>query len=411
MGAAVGRWFHRRRRIVLLVTALVALAGVAGYWGWQRWKTAQLVPQAEQALADRDYPRARELLEQYLTERPGDTHARLLAARTARRMKLYREAREHLHQCSADGGDAEQIEIEELLIEVQLGNEQPVSRLRERARRDDDLALIILEVLIQHDLDTYQLGSALDGFTRYLARRPDDLQALLGRGFVWERFLNFSDALEDYRKAVAGHPESDRARLKLADTLLIVGTPEEALTHYRWLAERWPERPPVRLGLARCYRRLGQPEESVRLLDGLLKEFPNHGETLWERGELELEQGRASTAEPLLKRAVRELPYDRRPHYALYRCLLTLDRPQEAETVNTRVKQLDADLLRLNTIRHEVMKQPNNAALRCEGGLLFLRNGEREEGIRWLRLALMIDPTCELARSALVAEGRLPKQP
>jgi tetratricopeptide (TPR) repeat protein len=220
--------------------------------------------------------------------------------------------------------------------------------------------------------------------------------------------MNFSDALEDYRKAVAAHPESDRARLKLADTLLVVGTPEEALTHYRWLAERWPDRPPVRLGLARCSRRLARPDEAAKLLDGLLSEFPDHGETLWERGELELEQGRAATAEPLLRKAVGRLPYDRRPHYALYRCLLRLDRSKEAEEVNAKVAQLDADLRRLNHVRHEVMKRPNDAALRCEGGLLFLRNGEREEGIRWLRLALRLDPRCESAREALAKAGAAP---
>jgi predicted Zn-dependent protease len=84
--------------------------------------------------------------------------------------------------------------------------------------------------------------------------------------------------------------------LKLAETLLIVGTPQEALTHFVWLADRMPEVPPVRLGLARCQRRLGEPDKARQILDGLLVEFPNHGETLWERGELDLEQGKAGQA-------------------------------------------------------------------------------------------------------------------
>jgi tetratricopeptide (TPR) repeat protein len=218
--------------------------------------------------------------------------------------------------------------------------------------------------------------------------------------------MSFADALEDYQKAVAAHPDNDRARLKLADTLLIAGTPDEALTHYRWLAERWPERPPVRLGLARCYRRLARPEEAAKLLDGLLAEFPNHGETLWERGELELERGRPANAEPLLRKAAAQRPFDRRVQYAMYQCLLQLDRPAEAKTFDARVKRLDADLTRLGVIRDEVIKRPNDAALRCEGGLLFLRNGERDEGLRWLQLALRMDPNCEPARAALAAEGR-----
>ena len=410
MGVTLGSQARRRRRLVILL-ALLAAVGAAGYFLRERREARRLLAEGEQALAAREYARAHELLDRYLAARPSDTRARLLAARAARQARAYGPAREHLRRCRADGGEAEPVAVEESLIDLQLGDERRLAALRERAEQDDDLALVILEVLIQHDLDTYRLGSALDGFTRYLARRPDDLHALLGRAFVWERFLNFADALEDYRRAVAAHPESDRARLKLADTLLIVGTPAEALEHYRWLAERWPQRPPVRLGLARCYRRLARPEEAAKLLDGLLAEFPDHGETLWERGELELDRGRPEAAEPLLRKAASRRPFDRRVQYAMYRCLLRLDRAAEAETFRARVEQLDADLARLSAVRTEVMRRPNDAALRCEGGLLFLRNGEREEGLRWLRLALRLDPKCEPARAALAAEGLLPRLP
>ena len=55
------------------------------------------------------------------------------------------------------------------------------------------------------------------------------------------------------------------------------------------------------------------------------------------------------------------------------------------------------------------MERPGDAALRCEGGLLFLRNGERRESVRWLRLALRLDPGCEAARKALAeAETQIP---
>jgi tetratricopeptide (TPR) repeat protein len=411
MIGAVGRWVRRWRRPLFLVALAAVLVGAGGYVLWERRQTDQLRAEGERALAEREYARAGELFERYLTERPRDANARLLAARAARQNRAYNKAREYLRQCRADGAAAEPIDVEEALIAVLLGDEQPVAGLRERAKADDDLALVVLEVLIQHDLATYQLGAALDEYTRYLARRPDDLHALLGRAFVWERFMNFADAVEDYRRAVAAHPNNDRARLRLAETLLLVGTPDEAQVQFRWLAERWPDRPPVRLGLARCARRLARPDEAAKLLDELLVEYPDHGETLWERGELELDRGQPAAAEPLLRRAAAVRPYDRRVHYSMYQCLLRLNRPAEAEPFNARAKQLDADRIRLNTVRHELMKQPNNAALRAEGGALFLRNGEREEGLRWLQLALRIDPKCEAARSTLVAEGVLPAAP
>src|SRR5205814_620822 len=153
----------------------------------------------------------------------------------------------------------------------------------------------------------------------------------------------------------------------------------------------------------------------------------------------ELDQGRPSDAEPWLRKAVAALPFDRRVSYTLSRCLLELDRRDEAEAVSARVAQLDADVRRLDELRQEILKRPDEARLRCEGGarvrarvakldaafrrladlrqgilngpaeagwgwgggLLFLRNGERREGIRWLQTALRLDPHCEEARSAL----------
>jgi tetratricopeptide (TPR) repeat protein len=390
----------RRGRLILLLLVLAALAA-GGYAAWRWWGTAQLLSQGEAALAGREYTKAHEQLARYLSLRPNDVRAHLLAARTARRLKKYDEAEEHLRRCRQDKGVSEAVALEYALIEVQRGGEGSLEALRQRALVDDDLALLILEVLIQNDLDTYRLRQAQQDLTLFLSRRPDDLQALLGRGSVWERLLSFADARDDYRRAVTAHPDSERARLRLADTLLIAGTPAEALEQYQWLAARWPERPEVRLGLARCRRRLGDLNEALHMLDALLAETPGHGEALWERGQVELDQGRPSDAEPWLRKAVAALPYDRRVAYTLSRCLLELDRRDEAEAVSARVAQLDADVRRLDELRQEILKRPNDARLRCEGGLLFLRNGERREAIRWLQTALRLDPHCEEARSAL----------
>ena len=246
MRTALGYVCRHKAIVSLLVVVMLAAVGWAA---WSRWTAGQLLRQGEEALAARNYTGAHDYLERYLSVRPGDARARLLAARSARRLRSYYEAREHLDRCRKDGGDAEAIAVEDALIDVQRGDERPVAELRQRAERDDKLALVILEVLIQHDLDTDQLWLALRGLTRYLSQCPDDLQALLGRASVWEQFLSFKDALEDYRRAVAAHPENERARLHLADTLLIAGTPSEALTQYRWLEEKSPQRPEVRLGL------------------------------------------------------------------------------------------------------------------------------------------------------------------
>lgn len=406
MPGAVRRFIgHRFTIAVVVVTALAA-----GAWGSWRWWTGQFLRQGEEALAARAFGKAKEQLALYLTYRPGDTRGRLLAARAARRLRDYDEAAAHLRRCRDDGGPEEAIGVEYALIALQRGDEAPDEALRQRSRQEDELALVILEALIQYEIDTYQLRQAQRDLNLYLSRRPDDLHALLARGYVWERFLNFADALVDYQKAVAAHPRDDRARLRLADTLLIAGTPEEALEHYQHLAQRWPEKFEVRFGLARCRRRLGQAEQAARELDALLADGADNGELLWERGLLALDQGRPEEAEPLLRRAVQLRAHDRRIFHSLSRCLLELGKREEAQTWSARADQLDADVRRLHQVCQEVLQRPNDAALRCEGGLLFLRNGEQAEGLRWLRLALRLDPECSAARQALAAaaEGEPP---
>jgi len=385
--------------LALLLLAVAAGLGVYGLVDYRR--DAALLAEGRELLDQREYAKASEVLEKYLRERPGDQDARLLEVRAARQARAYRQAAEHLQICREKLGDVEAVTVEEALLEVARGNDAPIPALRERAKQLDDTALNILEVLVQRDLDTYQLGPALDGFTRYLEQRPGDLHALLGRGFVWERYMSFADAAEDYRRAVEAHPDSERARFKLAEALLVVGTPKEALTHYQWLSDHKPGMPPVRLGMARCFRRLGDRDKAFPLLDGLLAEFPNHGETLWERGELAVDEGRLAEAEGYLRRAAGMKPWDRRVQYALARCLQGQGKAQEAGPIEARVKEIDADMARLAVIRAELLKKPADANLRCEGGKLFLKHGEREEGTRWLQLALRLDPQCMEAREVL----------
>ena len=401
MSGAVRRIIGHRATIAIAILAAVA----AGAWAsWRTW-TAQFLRQGEEALAARNFDKAKERLDRYLSHRPGDSRGRLLAARAARRLRRYDEAAEHLRRCREDGGPAEAIDVEFALMALQRGDDSPDDSLRRRVLQDDELALVILESLIQYDIDTYQLRQAQQDLNLYLSRRPDDLHALLARAHVWERFLNFADALADYQKAVAAHPRDDRARLRLADTLLIAGTPEEALEQYRHLAQRWPEKLEARLGLARCARRLGETDKAAKELDALLAEGPENGELLWERGLVAIDQGRPEEAEPWLQRAAKLRPHDRRICYSLSRCLLDLDKGEEAKIWSARAEELDADVRRLHQICQEVAERPNDAALRCEGGVLFLRNGEQAEGVRWLRLALRLDPDYSPARDALKAAG------
>ena len=64
------RWLSRRRVLIACVV-LVTLTGV-GLACWSYWCTGELLRRGEEALAVREYAKARDYLERYLSARPGD---------------------------------------------------------------------------------------------------------------------------------------------------------------------------------------------------------------------------------------------------------------------------------------------------------------------------------------------------
>jgi predicted Zn-dependent protease len=398
-----GRW--TRRRLVCAGLVLLLLGALAYLAEWYLRAERHLTA-AEQALERHDLEQARHHLEAYLTMRPGQTRARFLAAQTARRLHRDTEAAEHLRLCQQQGWDQEAIDLERMLAALQRGDADAEPILWARVQSDDPEVLTILEVLIQYYLDTYRLHRTLECLNRYLERQPDDLHALLGRGFVWERFLSFTDALKDYRQAVKYHPGSTGARLRLARTALLVETPQEALEQFQHLHAQHPDWPAVRLGLAQCRRRLGQNEEARRLLDGLLAERPDDADVLGERAQLALDEGKLAPAETWLRQAVRRAPHDRKVNYSLYRCLLEQGKKEQAEEYRALVERIDVNLKRLERLTKAVLKAPDDANLRCQVGLIFLENGQEQEGVRWLTQALRLDPRCQPAQHALAEHAR-----
>jgi len=87
-----------RYPVVLGVAAVVVL--VVGLIAWRQWP-GQFLRQGEAALRERNYEQARAQLARYLSHRPDDCRARLLAARAARNLGEYYEALEHLRHCDA----------------------------------------------------------------------------------------------------------------------------------------------------------------------------------------------------------------------------------------------------------------------------------------------------------------------
>jgi tetratricopeptide (TPR) repeat protein len=379
----------RRALLTLLVLAALAACGYAAgrgvYLEYHLRAAAKALERRELALARDHAARALELA-------PDNAWGHFLAGRAARRDSRWDEAEQHLAECRRLRWRQEQVDLERMLLAVGRGDARAEPHLRRLVEENHPEAHLVLEVLIDADLRLYRLRDALHDLNAYLERRPDDVRALIGRGWVWEQMLYFADAERNYRRAVEIDPEHREARRRLADTLLVHGTPQEAGEHFRRLLEGEPDDPHLLLGLARARRKTGEDAEARRLLQALLDRDPEHGGGLTELGLVALDEGKNTEAAQLLQQAVARSPYDRQAHDAYYRSLLLLGRDVEAAACKEKLDRIDADLKRLDDISRKLIARPGDVALRHEMGVLLLRNGEEARGVRCLLVALEIEP-------------------
>jgi len=384
-------WSSRRRAVVSAVV-LVGLAAGAAYGGRALWLFYHFHA-AERAQERRDFGAAFDHLQPYLAAYPESGPAQFLAARTARRAGRLADADAHLDACRRLHYRPDDVELERVLLKVQQGQPHFDTYLRDLVEKDHPDTLLILEVLIDADLRNYRLVDALWAMTHYLERRPDEVAVLLGRAFVWERFFSWDQAESDYRRALAVDPGHEEARRRFAELLLLHrGTPDEAAVEYERLRAQAPDNPAYLLGLAGCRRQAGRLDDARRLLEELLARAPHFPGAHTEMGRVAAADGKTREAIDWLHKAIADAPRDRVAYSALLNCLRLVGSAEEERTCRQTLDRLDADLKRVDELTRLAQQGSSDPDLRCELGVLFLRNGEEAEGLRWLALALEQDP-------------------
>jgi tetratricopeptide (TPR) repeat protein len=386
--------------VVALLLVIAAAAYLAGNHLW----AAYHLRAAKQALARHQLAQARAHLALCLGVWSDSGEAHLLAARAARRAGAYDEAEQQLRACERLDGVPEVLELERALAVVQRGDPTRFDGwLLAAVDRGHPDSALILEALAQGYLRTYRLAQAEACLTRWLESEPENGQALLWRGDVYERRQQWTLARNDYRRAVAADPDNDAARLRLADALLNLNQAGEAIGHYEQLRPRLPGNSAVLLGLARCRRDLGDLREARHIFDVVLSVAPHNVGALHDRGRLALQLDLPAEAEEWLLKALRLAPQDREVLYTLYQCLQARGKTEEAKEYKARLDETEAQLSRLADLTKRITAAPHDADLRCEAGRIFLKSGQDREGLRWLASALQENPRHAATHATLAA--------
>jgi tetratricopeptide (TPR) repeat protein len=332
-----------------------------------------------------------------------DPETLLLAARAARRAKLYGDSERLLRDYRQVRGRDEAYSFEQLLLAAECRVDEAADSCWQCVEEDRFDVALFLEALTRGYLQQYRLGQAQHCLKRWRQIQPDNpqifyLQGLFNLDYIHDR----SGGEESYRRALELDPEHEEARLGLAVALLMGKSFTLAAEHFQHLRQCQPDNWSVQVNLAECLDGLGQSAEAVRLVDDVLARQPEYAAALSLRGQLALQSGQRDKAESWLRRALRRAPMDHRARYSLVLCLEQNGQQEEAKQQRRRLQQMEEDLSHFNKIvTREIAERPQDPALHCTLGQILLRAGQREEGLRWLQSALRLDPHYGPARQTV----------
>jgi tetratricopeptide (TPR) repeat protein len=390
-------------RRFLAAVALLAFLGALVSMVYPHAKAWYHLRAARLALKQYHNPEAIEHLQICLKTWPNDADALLLAARIARRAGNYVEADIALSKYEAQRGVDEAAEIERVLLRAENGDVDRAAafckRWIEQGHRD---APFIFEAMAHAYLHTYRLPDVRLLLQRWRQDQPGNPQVDYVEGELHDCEGVSEAAVASYQRVLQLDPEHDDARFKLTAALMEQRGFAQMEPHLEHLLRRQPDNLQVVVRLAVCRAFLGRVEEAVRLLDDVLARDPDFAPALAERGRIALERGEYPAAEKMLRKAVEGNPSDHASGFRLVQCLQQSGKVDEAQKQEQQLKQLEADLKRIDEIANRSMAEtPYDPALHCELGTILLRCGFVEPGLHWLNTALSRDPRCSAAHQAL----------
>jgi Tfp pilus assembly protein PilF len=374
----------------IALVVLLAGAGVAGLYAYAafRWNAA-----LEALKADR-IDEARSDLAVCLYLWPDSVRVHLMTARAARLSGDFPAAETHLNQCLKLGGDKADVQLENLLLRVQIGDEDVVAPdLMAYVEQKHPERFLILETLARAYMDKLRYGPAYAVLTRWVAEAPDQTRPLEWRGWIQERMDQPDKAAEDYQHALQLEPKLLSVHLRLADLALQKSDPTAAAPYLEHLDRRDLDRPDVKALLGRCRYQQGKTVEARRLLEAAVKELPDDPPLLVALGRLNLQEGRAAEAETYLRQALDQDSTDAEARYTLISALNYQGRKEEAAAAQKQYDQ-DQTLLRQAEVQFhdEAVHPSNDPDVLYNIGSLFLRGHQGRIGEYWLQKALEIDP-------------------
>jgi tetratricopeptide (TPR) repeat protein len=385
---------------LLIAAALLAAIAILSLQSWAYYHLRQ----ARAASARYHNSEAEEHLRYCLWASPNNPEALLLAARTSRREGVLERSEQFLSQYERlRGPDDEQLVLERVLLQVENGRLESVASYCDRMVKDNHpFAPLILEAVANYFIRAFRLKDAEFIVKKWREIAPTDPQAVFCQAVCSEMADQHDVARTYFRQVLEIDPQRHDARFRLVSLLIDAHEEREALPQLEYLNAAHPDKIPIQVELVRCYTVLGRYEEAEAAVGRALAREPNNRGALAARGKLYMQWDRVEEAEPYLRQAVELDPGNYPTRWQLYLCLSKLKKTEEAEKTLARLEAIEADIRNLqDLISRRMQETPNDPALHYEAAMCYLRGGYAEEGVRWLKSCLKVDPNYAPAHKVL----------
>jgi tetratricopeptide (TPR) repeat protein len=228
-------------------------------------------------------------------------------------------------------------------------------------------------------------------------------------GLIHKDYEEYRKAIDDYRQCLKRGPSQavkEEVLLELAECQVKQQQHDEALQTLHTCPSSaqsfWLQ--------AECQRALGDKSAAQRLLDQALRREPTHLQAMYLKGMLELEAGQAADAVQVLQKAVETYPQEWRPRYTLAMAYKRLGNDKLATEHLELVEQVRRLRDRFTDLHNQAMKDPDDADLRYELGVVARELDKPLLASSWFEAALALEPhhqqaLRELTRQTATANG------
>ncbi len=385
-----GRW--------LLGALLVAIAVVAMRYGFEEFGTWKV----NRALRHRDSVNAQWWLDATRLVVPENAETAFLHARIARRAGDTHTFRQSLAKADQLGFASTRLSREQVLMLAQLGQLRGIEpRFREYLLDPGDDGQEICEAFVSGYYLNHRLDEVALILETWAAEFPDDPQPYLFRGKIKAMNHEYAGAADDLQHAIKLDPSHLEAHFELGCVRIERGQPGESITHFRRAMGHPRFRQRARVKLAMCLGRQSKYQESQQLLSEVLAEEPLNADALLERGKVRLLNGDQQGAVRDLQALYETVPHQIEARYQLGIALTQSGRAAEAAP-HLKFANAGQDAMQAaERLVEQVAKSPSNVDARFEAGMIFLKYGQDQKGLHWLRSILNYAPDDRRAINAI----------